>query len=104
MRFAFFLVVCSVASSVACARTVAPPPRDPEACEDESKGPKNDQVRVHLETDEAEAAIERRSIRNASDWRTVCKAPCDLHLFVDDEYRIGGKGIVPSESFQLDGD
>jgi hypothetical protein len=102
MRFAFFMLASTCA--VACAPTIVAPAKDPELCDDPSKGPKNDQVHVHLTTDERDATIERRSIHDATDWKTVCTAPCDLHLFVDDEYRIGGKGIVPSEPFRLDGE
>jgi len=89
---------------MACTRSTAPPPRDPELCEDE-KRPKNDQVVVHVVSNDREAEIERASFRrDVERWQTVCKPPCDLHLFVDDEYRIGGKGIVPSTPFRLDGE
>jgi hypothetical protein len=97
------MMLGSMLASMACARSTAPPPRDPELCEDEP-GPKNEQVMVHVVSNDDDAEIERRSIHDEDDWRTVCKAPCDLHLFVDDEYRIGGRGIRPSPPFRLDGD
>ena len=100
MRFAFFFLTTTSMATMACAQSETPP-RDATNCEEPKT---NAQVRVHLESDEAGAAIERRSIRDVAEWRTVCKAPCDLQLFTDDEYRIGGKGIVPSTPFRIEGD
>jgi hypothetical protein len=100
MRFAFLPMLGVM---LACARSSAPPPRDPDLCEEESKRPKNDQVLVHVVSNDGEAGIERQSIHDVERWQKVCAPPCDLHLFVDDEYRVAGNGIVPSKPFHLDG-
>jgi hypothetical protein len=101
MRFAFLPMLGVM---LACTRSSAPPPRDPDLCEEDSKRPKNDQVVVHVVSNDVETRIERQSIHDIERWQKVCKPPCDLHLFVDDEYRVAGNGIIPSTPFHLDGE
>jgi len=38
-----------------------------------------------------------------SDWESVCPTPCQKPVALGGEYRIGGEGITPSNSFQIHG-
>lgn len=42
-----------------------------------------------------------RAPRGTTDYETVCTAPCDMDLPINDEYRIGGNGTKTTPSFRL---
>lgn len=68
-------------------------------------------VRVHLSSDTPGAELQRYSGTGTAETATgstnvelfvsVCAAPCDLVLDPRRSYRIGGPGLVPSDSFRL---
>jgi hypothetical protein len=79
-----------------------------------------DGVTVYLHADNPHATLERRakvdtyaglpikdaSIAGVATWTPECAAPCEAKLDPKFTYRVGGEGLVPSDSFMLprDGD
>lgn len=69
---------------------------------------------VFFRTNRAEATLERRAgsvdwiegsgspSGTASLWTRLCTAPCQTTIHPDDELRIAGEGIAPSQSFRID--
>lgn len=56
---------------------------------------------VHVFVPRAPGMVELQARSPGASWRTTCVPPCRLRLDPGDAYRIGGPGVVDSDSFRL---
>jgi len=60
-------------------------------------------ARVHLAVDYGDAWLELRSHVDATEWKRVCRSPCDSVLHVDGmEARVSAPGMTTSNVFRLE--
>ena len=71
-----------------------PPPLQPDAAP--MVGPF---ARVHIEA--SGTTYLYRAPHGTEDFETVCEAPCDMDLPINDDYRIGGNGTKTTPRFKL---
>jgi hypothetical protein len=57
-------------------------------------------VRLSVPRTPGTPELQRRAVGDDG-WSSVCESPCDLTLGTGYEYRIGGRGVVDSDSFRL---
>jgi hypothetical protein len=81
------MLLCASAITIASTRAHAEPP--PE------RGP---YVRLTVPMAPGLPELQRRE---GGSWSTVCEPPCRLTLDPHYEYRVGGRGVVDSDSFRL---
>lgn len=55
---------------------------------------------MHVDADDERAVVERENLDHT--WSPDCAAPCDLPRDTSVFYRISGKGLVATRSFQLE--
>ena len=54
---------------------------------------------VHIEA--SGTTVLYRAAQGTTDYETICEAPCDMDLPINDDYKIGGNGTKTTERFKL---
>ena len=73
----------------------------PARADDPATTPEEAGPRVELSVPMAPGLPELQRRSAGSPWQPACEAPCGMRLDPQYEYRIGGRGVVTSDSFRL---